>query len=205
MGRTQTFDTAAVVRAARGVFWEQGFEAAPLPELERATGLSRSSIYHAFGSKRGLFDAAVESYLDEVVRPRLMPLQTEPVSPTALEDYLAGVRSALSRPDTLPGSSGCLLVSTASAPIARDEAVAQVITGYRTELRDAFIRGVRARHPGIPAAAQDTLADACTGLVVSAFALVRVDAAGASDAVGTALALVAHRQPECATGDGTPR
>lgn len=38
MSRTQTFDTAEAVRAARAVFWEQGFEGAALPELERATG-----------------------------------------------------------------------------------------------------------------------------------------------------------------------
>ena len=49
MGRTQTFDTNEVVRAARAVFWEHGYESAALPELEKATGLSRSSIYHAFG------------------------------------------------------------------------------------------------------------------------------------------------------------
>ncbi|HOZ57111.1 MAG TPA: helix-turn-helix domain-containing protein, partial [Nakamurella multipartita] len=69
MGRTKTFDPGEVVRAARAVFWTRGFESASLPELQEATGLSVSSIYHSFGSKRGLFDAAVASYLDEVARP----------------------------------------------------------------------------------------------------------------------------------------
>ena len=73
MGRTQTFDTTEVVRSARRVFWEHCFENASIVELEQATGLNRSSIYYAFGSKRGLFDAAVESYLDEIIRPRLQP------------------------------------------------------------------------------------------------------------------------------------
>lgn len=190
MGRAQTYDRAEVVRAARGVFWEQGYESAPLPELERVTGLNRSSIYHAFGSKRGLFDAAVESYLDEVIRPRLAPLQRDPVEPTALEEYLVGLRAALQRPGSLPSSSGCLLVNAAAAPIGRDETVAQVIAGYRSELRSAFLRGAEARRPELTAAELGTLADACTGLVVSAFALVRVDPAGAADAVQTALALV---------------
>ncbi|GAB3998060.1 hypothetical protein GCM10029992_22820 [Glycomyces albus] len=52
MGRVQTFDTAEVVRAARTVFWQHGYEDASIPALEAATGLRRSSIYHAFGSKR---------------------------------------------------------------------------------------------------------------------------------------------------------
>jgi TetR/AcrR family transcriptional regulator, transcriptional repressor for nem operon len=191
MGRTQSYDRDDVVRAARSVFWEQGYEGAPLPELERVTGLNRSSIYHAFGSKRGLFDAAVESYLDEIIRPRLAPLIGEDVTPAALEEYLDGLRGALRQPSSLPASSGCLLVNTAAAPIGRDEAVAQVIAGYRAELRAAFGRGVAARRPDLDGTEVAVLADACTGLVVSAFALARVDAAGAADAVGTAIALVA--------------
>ncbi len=190
MGRTQAYDRAEVVRAAREVFWQRGFEGAPLPELERVTGLNRSSIYHAFGSKRGLFDAAVQSYLDEVIRPRLRPLAAQAVAPSALERYLEGVRTALSTTGSLPATSGCLLVNTATAPIARDDAVGEVVAGYRAELREALGRGVGARRPELTPAAQATLADACASLVVSAFALVRVDPAGADDALRTALSLV---------------
>lgn len=94
MGRTPTYDRLEVVRAARGVFWRTGYEGASLPELEEATGLARSSLYHAFGSKRGLYDAAVESYLDEMVRPRLVPLARDRVAPDAILDYLGARRCA---------------------------------------------------------------------------------------------------------------
>lgn len=193
MGRTQSFDTDEVVRAARAVFWANGYEGAALPELEKATGLRRSSIYHAFGSKRGLFGAAVTSYLDEVVRPRLAPLATDPVSPAALEDYLTGLRAALLRTETLPGRSGCLLVNSAGAPIGQDDEVARVVADYRAELRAALGNGVRARLPRLTGTEQDTLADACTGLVVAAFALVRVDPAQAAGSLDTARALIASR------------
>lgn len=191
MGRTQTFDTDQVVRAAREVFWARGYEEAALPELERATGLSRSSIYHAFGSKRGLFGAAVDSYLDEVIRPRLAPLTSPPVPPEALAHYLDGLRAALLRAGTLPATSGCLLVNSAGAPIGHDDEVARAISGYRAELRAAIGNGVRAALPDRVPAAQDTLADACTGLVVAAFALVRVAPAEAVRALDTAGALLA--------------
>ena len=195
MGRAQTYDRAEAVRSARAVFWEQGYEGASLPELERVTGLNRSSIYHAFGSKRGLFDAAVDSYLDEVIRPRLAPLRAEPVAAAALGEYLSGLRAALLRPGSPAASSGCLLVNTAAAPIARDETVAQVVADYRAELRSAFARGVAARRPELDESGRNVLADACTGLVVSAFALVRVDAAGAGDALRTAMTLVEGTTP----------
>lgn len=195
MGRPQSFDTDQVVRAARAVFWANGYEAAALPELEKATGLRRSSIYHAFGSKRGLFGAAVASYLDEVVRPRLAPLTADPVTTEALEEYLTGLRAALLRAGSLPASSGCLLVNSAGAPIGQDDEVARIVADYRAELRAALGNGVRARLPQLTEAEQDTLADACTGLVVAAFALVRVDPGQAAGSLDTARALISARAP----------
>lgn len=76
MARTQTFDRDTVVRAARTVFWEHGYDGTSIPDLEDATGIRRSSLYNTFGSKRGLFDAAVQSYLDEVIRPACAPSKT---------------------------------------------------------------------------------------------------------------------------------
>lgn len=190
MGRPQTFETATVVRAARAVFWRDGFEEASLPELEHATGLSRSSIYHAFGSKRGLFDAAVESYLDEVIRPRLRPLKVTHVSPAAIVDYLVGLRAALAQAGSLPATSGCLLINAAVAPVGRDDAVRQVIAAYRSELGESLGRGVAAHLPDRAQAELDRLTDTLTGLVVAALALTRVDRPGALHLLGTALDLL---------------
>ncbi|AND16212.1 TetR/AcrR family transcriptional regulator [Rathayibacter tritici] len=195
MGRTQGFDTVQVVRAARAVFWENGFEQASLPDLEFATGLRRSSLYHAFGSKRGLFDAAVQSYLDEIVRPRLAPL-VDPagVSPTALADYFAGLRVALADSRTLSARSGCLLLNAAAAPIARDDAVREVIADYRAELVGALRAGALARWPDSPewAAGQ---AEVLVSLLVAALVLARVDPVPSLETVDAALALVRSSTP----------
>ncbi|MCK9796136.1 TetR/AcrR family transcriptional regulator [Isoptericola sp. 4D.3] len=190
MGRSQAFETDHVVRAAREVFWSSGYESASIPALEAATGLNRSSIYHAFGSKRGLFDAAVQSYLDEVVRPRLRPLVTDDVAPDALVGYLGGLRAALGRAHEIQGTSGCLLVNTSGAPIARDDAVRRTVSDYRAELRDALRRGVVAALPDADGAEADRLADVCTALVISAFTLVRVDPPSALHCLDTAAALL---------------
>ncbi len=107
MGRKRSFDADEAVRAARSVFWSNGYEGASLPDLEAATGLNRSSIYHTFGSKRGLFDAAVDSYLNEGIRPRLRVLLEDPVPPDAVRTYLTGLR--IIEPVTvnlLPGGIG---------------------------------------------------------------------------------------------------
>lgn len=189
MGRPQTFDTTEVVRAARGVFWEHGYEDASLPALEAATGLRRSSLYHAFGSKRGLFDAAVANYLDEVIRPRLRPLLTSPVDAHAVVDYLTGLRDALTRPGSPAARSGCLLVNAAGAPIAKDHAVAEVVADYRRELHAALSAGIAAHLPRSSAAAVERRATMITSLVLAAMTLVRIDPeqAGATLEAGVAL------------------
>lgn len=188
MARTPSFDRDTVVRAARTLFWRTGYEAASVPDLEAATGLSRSSLYNTFGSKRGLFDAAVQSYLDEIVRPRLLPLVTSPVSVDALTEYLDGLRAAFERVESMPASHGCLLINTAGTDIVHDLDIADVIADYRQELRSAFFAGVVAGHPTMPAAQQGTLADTVTGLVVAAFALVRAERTQALTMLDTARA-----------------
>ncbi|KUM32061.1 TetR family transcriptional regulator [Arthrobacter sp. EpRS66] len=191
MARTLAFDSATVIKSARSLFWSKGFEAASIPDLEAATGLSRSSIYNSFGSKRGLFDAAVQSYLDEIVRPRLQPLMAERVSASALAEYLDGLVTVFSQPEALPTSNGCLLINTASSPLSADSHVSQVVQEYREELEVAFSRGINAAHPGLEPAVQQRLASTITGLVVASFALVRIAPAQSSTLLEDAKTLVA--------------
>lgn len=190
MGRVQTFDTDEAVRSARSVFWERGYEDASLPDLERATGLSRSSIYHAFGNKRGLFDAAVASYLSEIVRPRLSPLTCATVAPDAIIDYFTGLREALSQPGSLQAHSGCLLLNAAGAPISHDAAVSQTIAGYRDELKSALGRGAAALRPAMNENDRLQLATVLSSLVVAAMTLSRIDNEQSLATLDTALQLL---------------
>ncbi|MFT8638739.1 TetR/AcrR family transcriptional regulator [Bifidobacterium sp.] len=59
MGRSRGFDDGKVLGCVRTVFLERGFEGASIDDLVKATGLLRGSLYGAFGSKRGMFVAAL--------------------------------------------------------------------------------------------------------------------------------------------------
>ncbi len=190
MGRTQTFDTSDAVRSARTVFWEHGYEGASMPDLERATGLGRSSIYHAFGSKKGLFDAVLTSYLGEIIRPRLLPLEAAVVAPDAIVNYFTGLREALAARGSLPADNGCLLLNMAGAPISNEESISVVIAGYRQDLGASLLRGISANRTTLDVQAQQQLAMILSSLVIAAMTLARVDTPQALSTLDTALSLL---------------
>ncbi|MFG6278982.1 TetR/AcrR family transcriptional regulator [Microbacterium sp. 5K110] len=173
MGRMPAFDRGAVIDAARDVFWQRGYAEAGITELEEATGLTRSSLYNAFGSKRGLFDAVLGAYLDDIVRTRLRPLGSG--DPGALEAYVDEMRAAIAA-DSPRARLGCLLLNAGSSPLASDDAeVRDLVSGYAAEMRVAIRAAVADRRPDLTSDAVDALSAVCASLVVAALTLARVD------------------------------
>src|SRR6187431_2602066 len=66
-GRPRSFDTDAAVERAMDVFWTHGYHATALPDLLRATKLSRGSLYAAFGDKHSLFLRALDRYIADAL------------------------------------------------------------------------------------------------------------------------------------------
>ncbi|GAA3528585.1 TetR/AcrR family transcriptional regulator [Zobellella aerophila] len=56
------FDREQVIRDVTRLFWQQGFGGASMQMVVKATGLKPGSLYLAFGSKEGLYQAALEHY-----------------------------------------------------------------------------------------------------------------------------------------------
>lgn len=63
MGRPRSFDVDTVLEAAAGVFVRGGYEGTSIDDLVSTLGVHRGSLYQAFGSKRGLFVAALRRYV----------------------------------------------------------------------------------------------------------------------------------------------
>lgn len=64
MGRPRSIDDATIIRAARDVFLEKGFSATT-SEVARRAGVSEGSIFNRFGSKRQLFQRAMQMSVGE--------------------------------------------------------------------------------------------------------------------------------------------
>jgi TetR/AcrR family transcriptional regulator, transcriptional repressor for nem operon len=110
-GRPREFSEQAVVSSAKLLFWRRGYEGSTLGDLEASTGLSRSSLYQAYGSKEGLFDEALAEYVDTFVSPRLAPMERPGSGLGDIQTFFRGL-ARLFRGDPSAALRGCLWVNT---------------------------------------------------------------------------------------------
>src|ERR1700742_4718383 len=81
VGRPREFDVDEALAAALKVFWRKGYEGASLTDLTDAMGVTRPSLYCAFGNKEALFRKAPELYEPE----KLAFIDEALTAPTAYE------------------------------------------------------------------------------------------------------------------------
>src|ERR1700760_2508709 len=89
-GRPRSFDVDTAVERAMGVFWSRGYHATALPDLLRATKLSRGSLYAAFGDKHSLFLLALDRYIADGLTRMDIELAAEREPVDGLRAYLTG-------------------------------------------------------------------------------------------------------------------
>ena len=64
MGRPKEFDVDTAVDKAMTLFWQKGYEATSIQDLEAHLGIGRRSLYNTFKSKHDLFIDALDRYLE---------------------------------------------------------------------------------------------------------------------------------------------
>jgi TetR/AcrR family transcriptional repressor of nem operon len=110
MARTREFDESVVLERARDLFWEQGFTATSIQDLEKALGISRSSIYASFGSKRALYDKTLADYRHENMTRLEKLLQGSEDLRETLTTLFTNT-AMQSHPDCKSSARGCYIVN----------------------------------------------------------------------------------------------
>ncbi|MET9269699.1 TetR/AcrR family transcriptional regulator [Kribbella sp. NPDC003557] len=133
------FDEAEALAAVEQLFWRRGSAATGIQDVVAATGLSRSSLYNAFGSKDDLYAAAARRYLEHRSRPMFDRL-------TADGRGLAAVRSFFDELLRLRCAGeyagwGCMMAN-ANAENPPD-AVRAVLSEHHAVLRDALAAALK--------------------------------------------------------------
>ena len=124
--------------AALGVFRSKGFERTSIRDLETATGLHNGSLYKAYDSKAGLFDAVLAAYNERVVQGRIekhLAAGADPIG--GLTAFFASTYEDRPTPDP-----GCLLTNSAIDAPALSNAARGAVAGGLETIEDAFMAAV---------------------------------------------------------------
>jgi len=142
-GLTRQVDADEALDRALEVFWARGYEGATLPELTRAMGINRPSLYAAFGNKEELFRKALDRYL---AGPQgfMAEALKEPTARAVAEAIFSGfIRMQRGR----DRARGCLVVQGALACGEEAEPVRRELARLRqaavTAFRERFERAVQ--------------------------------------------------------------
>ena len=110
MATTTKYDRRDVIQKATNLFWEKGFHATSMRNLQETIDMRPGSIYASFGSKEGLFKETLQHYANESLA-LLKQFEDAHVSPLeALREFLSSVVISQSQAP----SNMCMLVKTIS-------------------------------------------------------------------------------------------
>lgn len=136
--RPREFDSEAVSDAIMRVFMRQGYAATSMDDLIRETGLARSSIYNAFGSKQQMYQTALHHYHKVTSSNVSLMSQDAPIK-ELVRKLLMGVVS-----DELSGrhERGCLVASSSLDVAAHDPQIASLVADHLTRLENAICAAI---------------------------------------------------------------
>ncbi len=138
MARPRNFDEKIVIMKAMTIFWERGYSTTSIVDLEKATGLSRISIYNTFGDKEKLFLRALDFYYANATKV------FKKIAAGGLEE-IAQFFEWFARPFA-PGAtnqSGCFMVNTVLGIGQVETAILEKVRIYRTMLLNTYTSALR--------------------------------------------------------------
>ncbi|MEM7418058.1 MAG: TetR/AcrR family transcriptional regulator [Gemmatimonadota bacterium] len=142
MGRPKGYERDTVLDAAMELFWLKGFEATTTRELVDHLGLNRNSLYTEFGSKRGLYDAALRHYERRWLDRNLGPLERAEARLEDIEGLFHHYVSVARRTGT---QKGCMMansiVELAPVDVVAKQGAHRFLERARTAFQNALENG----------------------------------------------------------------
>ncbi|MEM9134914.1 MAG: TetR/AcrR family transcriptional regulator [Actinomycetota bacterium] len=135
IGRPRQFDGDDVLATVVELFWEQGYAATSIGDVVARTGLSKSSLYGAFGSKEELFRRALESYLGDHRTMIEAMVADGPKGLAAIDAFFDRVGAQAGGPEA---ANGCFIVNTSAELGTMEPSVVECGAEHRAILRAGF-------------------------------------------------------------------
>lgn len=148
MGRPRKFDQNTVLSEIKNIFWDRGYEGTSYPDLIKASGLHKGSLYAAFGDKRALYLKALENY-DEHEISQAVALLTGQIDGTKKTRIAILFDMIIDAVRVNHDYRGCLLCNAAVDQAIHNEDVKTSVSAGIERMLKAFEQAIRDEHPHI--------------------------------------------------------
>ena len=140
MGRPKTYNAEEIATKAMELFWMYGYKGTSTQTLVEHMGVNRYSLYAEFGTKQGLYEAALKIYEKEVVTLYFHELETETSGIEEIKSAIERFRKATTDPQS---KRGCFMCNSATELSAHDEATRNIVDSYVDRISAAFTNALR--------------------------------------------------------------
>nr|WP_319384530.1 TetR/AcrR family transcriptional regulator [uncultured Roseibium sp.] len=107
MARPKSYIREDVVERVVLAFWQHGYQALGLREMERLTGLNQFAIRTEFGGKEGLYLEALEFYSEKAIDHAMKPMKDG-----GIQDIVDFLEALVTDGSMTSSRHGCLVVNT---------------------------------------------------------------------------------------------
>jgi TetR/AcrR family transcriptional repressor of nem operon len=156
------------------VFWTDGY-AASTRQLAEAMGINQYSVYASFESKAGLFERALDHYIDDIVEgSALLPLRSEQAAMPELRVFLESFVNT----KNVDAPNGCFICNTMIDQAEHTESVLRSIKRYRGLVTTAFARALINGFPEMPRKVVRARSEFLFGAILGLFVQKKMGAEG---------------------------
>ena len=140
-GRPRAFDEQTVLDRAMELFWRDGYAGTSLQALLDHMGISRQSLYNAFGDKKKLYLACLDRYVERRTNAMLAELEAPGAGFEAVRTFFERLASEKRRQSEPPRT--CLIGRSCVELSADDAAVRERVQQHMCRVYDAFRNALR--------------------------------------------------------------
>jgi TetR/AcrR family transcriptional repressor of nem operon len=139
MVRARTFDPSTALKQAVELFASKGYSETSMEDIVKATGVSRYGIYGTFGSKRELFEQALDRYADSMGKQAFLRL----LEPDASLEHIRRIfQERVEDMCCQEENKGCLFIHTAMELAPQDDDLRDVLQKFMSRMGKLFAVGL---------------------------------------------------------------
>lgn len=139
MARPKNYSVDDVVERVVFAFWQHGYQALGVRELEELTGLNQYAIRTEFGGKEGLYLAALEMYSDRAISSAMAPMING-----GIPEIVTFLQSLVTKGSMTSSQFGCLVVNTGIENArVNSPRLEEAVSKYWNTLEDRFASSLR--------------------------------------------------------------